>query len=177
MIALRPVAVFVRERPSWIDRALGVAAVLLVWHLLAVTVFAASRVVPTPTDVLTQLWEDRDSYPPNVSATLRVALIGYLWGNLIAVLLGVLCELVPAIEIPVLRFAIACYNVPLVAIAPILIVVLADDGPMIALAALSVFFTTLIATGLGLRSADATSLDVVRASGGGAWAAVRKVKL
>jgi sulfonate transport system permease protein len=155
----------------------GGVAILAVWQLLAITVLAASRVVPTPTDVASQLWLDRHFYPPNVTATLRVALIGYAWGNLIAVLLGVLCDLAPAVERPVLRLAIACFNIPLVAVAPILIVVLPDDGPKIALAALSVFFTTLIATGLGLRGADPTSLDVVRASGGGAWASLRKVKL
>jgi sulfonate transport system permease protein len=166
-----------RGRPPWIDGVVGVIAVLATWQLLAMTVLAASRVVPAPTDVASQLWLDRHFYPPNVTATLRVALIGYVWGNLIAILLGVLCDLAPAVEGPVLRLAIACFNIPLVAIAPILIVVLPDDGPKIALAALSVFFTTLIATGLGLRSADATSLDVVRASGGGAWTSLRKVKL
>jgi ABC-type nitrate/sulfonate/bicarbonate transport system permease component len=174
---IAPRAAAWRDRPGWVDRALGLAGVLLLWHLLAVTVFAASRSVPTPADVLAQLWRDRDSYPANIEATLRAALLGYLWGNLIAILLGVLCELVPPLEGPLLRVAIACFNVPLVAIAPILIVVLAGDGPKIALAALSVFFTTLIATGLGLRAADPTSLDVVRACGGGTWARLRKVKL
>jgi sulfonate transport system permease protein len=166
-----------RARPTWIDGVLGAIAVLVLWEFLAVTVLAASRVVPAPMDVVSQLWLDRSSYPPNVTATLRVALIGYVWGNLIAILLGVLCDLVPAVETPVLRLAIACFNIPLVAIAPILIVVLPEDGPKIALAALAVFFTTLIATGLGLRAADATSLDVVRAAGGGAWTSLRKVKL
>jgi sulfonate transport system permease protein len=166
-----------RGRPLWIDGVVGVVAVLAIWQLLSMTVLAASRVVPAPTDVASQFWLDRHSYPSNVSATLRVAVIGYVLGNVIAVLLGVLCDLVPAVEVPVLRLAIACFNIPLVAIAPILIVVLPGDGPKIALAALAVFFTTLIATGLGLRGADPTSLDVVRASGGGTWTSLRKVKL
>jgi sulfonate transport system permease protein len=166
-----------RGRPAWLDGVLGVIAVLALWQLLAVTVLAASRVVPTPADVVSQLWQDRHSYPVNVSATLRVALIGYAIGNIIAILLGIFCDLVPTLEAPVLRLAIACFNIPLVAIAPILIVVLPEDGPKIALAALSVFFTTLIATGLGLRGADQTSLDVVHAAGGGVWTSLRKVKL
>ena len=109
-----------RERPAWIDGLVGVVAVLVLWQLLATTVLAGSRVVPPPLAVVPQLWQDRDSYPANISATLRVALIGYVWGNLIAILLGVLCDLVPAVETPVLRLAIACFNIPLVAIAPIL---------------------------------------------------------
>jgi sulfonate transport system permease protein len=166
-----------RDRPGWVDRVVAVAAVLLLWQILAVTVFASSRVVPTPGNVLTQFWHDRDSYPTNIKATLRVALIGYIYGNVIAILLAVFCELLPVVEEPVLRVAIACFNIPLVAIAPILIVVLSEDGPKIALAALAVFFTTFIATGLGLRSADPTSLEVVRVYGGGSWVGLRKVKL
>jgi sulfonate transport system permease protein len=166
-----------RRRSGWVDRAVAIAGLLLLWELLAVTVFDASRVLPTPTSVLSQFWDDRDSYPINIRATLRVALIGYFWGNIIAILLALVCELVPIVEEPVLRVAIACFNIPLVAIAPILIVVLSGDGPKIALAALSVFFTTFIATGLGLRSADRTSLEVIRVSGGGSIARLRKVKL
>lgn len=166
-----------RRRSGWVDRAIAIAGLLLLWEILAFTIFDASRVVPTPTSVLSQFWKDRDSYPINVKATLRVALIGYLWGNVIAIVLALICELIPIVEEPVLRVAIACFNIPLVAIAPILIVVLSDDGPKIALAALSVFFTTFIATGLGLRSADRTSLEVVRVSGGGSIAGLRKVKL
>src|SRR5262245_25716545 len=122
-----------RERPGWVDGLVGVVTVLALWQLLATTVLAGSRVVPTPLAVVSQLWQDRNSYPANVAATLRVALIGYVWGNLIAILLGVVCDLIPAVETPVLRLAIACFNIPLVAIAPILIVVLPEDGPKIAL--------------------------------------------
>lgn len=176
MTAVVPRAAW-QGRPGWLDGLLGVVAILVLWQLLAMTVLAAARVVPPPTAVIAQLWQDRDSYPVNITATLRVALLGYVIGNVLAVLIALLCDLVPVLEIPVLRLAIACFNIPLVAIAPILIVVLPGDGPKVALAALSVFFTTLIATGLGLRSADATSLDVVRASGGTVWTQLRKVKL
>jgi ABC-type nitrate/sulfonate/bicarbonate transport system permease component len=166
-----------RARPRWVDRVAGIALVVVAWHLLAVTVLAASRGVPTPGDVLRQLWHDRDSYPPNVKTTLHEALVGYFWGNLIALALGLLFELVPIVEGPLLRLAIASFNIPLVAIAPILVVTLSGDGPKAALAALAVFFTTLIATVLGLRSADVTSLDLIRAYGGGTGTALRKVKL
>jgi len=165
------------DRPAWVDRLAGIALVLVAWHLLAVTLLESSRVVPTPGGVLRQLWHDRGSYPPNVETTLHEALVGYFWGNLIAIALGLLFELIPVIEGPLLRLAIASFNIPLVAIAPILVVTLSGNGPKAALAALAVFFTTLIATVLGLRSADKTSLELVRAYGGGTSTALRKVKL
>ena len=76
-----------------------------------------------------------------------------------------------------LKLAIAAYCAPLVAIAPILVVVLSGDGPKVALAALAVFFTTLVATVLGLRSVDAVSVDLIRSAGGGAWKLFRLVRI
>lgn len=166
-----------RSWPHGIERGLGLVGLLLVWHLVAVTVLSASHLVPTPGDVARQLTDDRASYVPNVTTTLREAAIGYVWGNLIAIALALLFELAPIVEQPLLRLAIACFNIPLVAIAPILVVVLPGDGPKAALAALTVFFTTLVASIVGLRSADVTSLEVVRAYGGGAPAALWKVKV
>jgi sulfonate transport system permease protein len=163
--------------PSWSGRVVGIGLVVVAWYVLAVTLLESSRVVPTPLDVLRQLWDDRDSYPANIRTTLREAMLGYVWGNAAAIALGLLFELIPPVEGPLLRISIASFNIPLVAIAPILVVTLSGDGPKAALAALAVFFTTLIATMVGLRSADRTALDVVRAYGGGRGAALRKVKL
>lgn len=57
--------------------------------------------------------------------------------------------------------------------------VLFFDGstPQKALAGISVFFTTLVGTLLGLRAADPASLDVIRASGGGVVHQMRYVRL
>src|SRR5262249_47499404 len=126
--------------------------------------------------VATRLWADGASYPVNVAATLREALLGYLWGNAAAVLLAALFVEFAVVERIALKLAIASYCIPLVAIAPILVVVLSGDGPKVALAALAVFFTTLVATVLGLRSMDAVHVDVIRAAGGGAWRVFRIVR-
>lgn len=165
---------------DWLRRigptAIGVIALLAVWTLAANT-FSASGVVPTPWAVAGQLWTDRSILPGNIWTTMREALFGYFWGNLAAVLLAVLFAEFAAVERVLLKLAIASYCAPLVAIAPILIVVLSGDGPKVALAALAVFFTTLVATVLGLRSMDAVSVDLIRSVGGGAWKLFRLVRI
>jgi ABC-type nitrate/sulfonate/bicarbonate transport system permease component len=165
---------------DWLRRigptAIGVAALLAVWTLAAQT-FSASRVVPSPWEVAEQLWLDRAILPGNIWTTMREALLGYFWGNLAAILLAVLFAEFAAVERVLLKIAIASYCAPLVAIAPILIVVLSGDGPKVALAALAVFFTTLVATVLGLRSMDAVSVDLIRSAGGGAWKLFRLVRI
>jgi ABC-type nitrate/sulfonate/bicarbonate transport system permease component len=156
--------------------ALGVAAILLVWTIAAKALSSAG-VVPTPWAVAEQLWLDRKILPGNIWTTMREALLGYFWGNLAAILLAVLFAEFAVVERVLLKLAIASYCAPLVAIAPILVVVLSGDGPKVALAALAVFFTTLVATVLGLRSMDAVSIDLVRSAGGGAWKLFRLVRL
>ena len=92
-------------------------------------------------------------------------------------MLAVLVVLVPLLEKTLLRIAITSYCLPVIAIGPVLNIVLNGDAPKVTLAALSVFFTTLVGALLGLRSADANSLDLVRAYGGGRWQALVKVRL
>ena len=133
--------------------------------------------IPTPLAVAKQLWFDRFILPGNIWTTLREALLGYFWGNLAAILLAVVFAEFAVVERVLLKLAIASYCAPLVAIAPILVVVLSGDGPKVALAALAVFFTTLVATVLGLRSMDAVSVDLIRSLGGGAWKLFRMVRI
>jgi ABC-type nitrate/sulfonate/bicarbonate transport system permease component len=83
----------------------------------------------------------------------------------------------PVIERVFLRLAVASYCVPIIAIGPIVQVVYSGDAPKVILAAMSVFFTTLVGMLLGLQSADPASLDVVRASGGSRWVALWKVQI
>lgn len=164
----------------WVERLApgiaGVLGVLLLWWLAA-EVFASLHVIPTPLAVAEQLWADRYVYPINITTTLREAVLGYLIGNFAAIVLGALFVEVPIAERVLLKLAIASYCIPLVAIAPILVVVLSGDGPKVALAALSVFFTTLVATVLGLRGMDAVSVDLIRSAGGGAWQIFRIVRV
>ena len=154
----------------------GIVGTLALWQLAA-TLFASLHVVPSPLAVALQLWADRGIYPLNAATTLREALLGYAIGNLAAILLASLFVELAIVERLVLKLAIASYCVPLVAIAPILVAVLPGDGPKVTLAALAVFFTTLVATVLGLRSMDGVHLDLIRAAGGGAWRVFRMVRV
>lgn len=148
------------------------------WELLATIRVNARHVIPTPQSVLVTIFHDPGySVWTNLAVTAREAGLGWLWGNAIALGLALAFLLVPALERPLLKLALASYCLPIVAIGPILYVVLSGSGPRIAVAALSVIFTTLVGALMGLRSADAVSLDLVRAYGGGRWAELTKVRL
>ena len=167
-----------RGVPSWLFGAVGLIVLLALWEILGRTVFADSRAVPPPTAILRQIGDDGWSfYWPNIETTLREAGLGWLWGNLIAIVLAIAFVQIPLVERALLQLALASYCLPVIAIGPVLAVLFSGDSSKVILAALSVIFTTLVGALVGLRSADRTSLDLIRAYGGGSWTQLWKVRL
>jgi ABC-type nitrate/sulfonate/bicarbonate transport system permease component len=165
-----------RNLPSWVPTVLGVGMILAIWILLASTL-GIRKGFPQPWAVLQQLWTDRSLYPANIRTTLGEAAKGYVIGNVLAILLGTAFVLVPFLEKSLMQVAVASYCLPLVALGPILQSTLSGDAPKVALVSIFVFFTTLMGVLVGLRSADRTSLEVVRAYGGNRFTEMRKVRI
>lgn len=138
---------------------------------------ALARTLPSPLGVIRQAWMDRAALAANSGATLREAFVGFAWGNLAAIVLGGAFAQFSFLERSLSRVAVAGYCLPLVVAGPVLVVVLPGDGPKAALAALAVFFTTLLCTLQGLKAANPTSLAVVRSLGGGPGAAFWRVRV
>ncbi len=166
--------------PAWVGGVIGFVLLVVLWEVLALTVFhKPGSGVPTPPSVLSKFWTDFRAglYGPNIKQTAKEAFAGYLVANVLAIVLAVAFVQVPLVEKALLRVAIASYCLPIIAIGPILTFVLHGDAPKSALAALLVFFPTLVGVVVGLRSADRAALDVIRAAGGGSWAQLLKVRL
>ena len=128
--------------------------------------------------VIVTLWHHPDlALVANMVRTLEEAAIGWAAGNALGIGLAIVFVQIPVVEAALLRVALASYCMPLIAIAPILDVIFSGIAPMAIIAALSVVFTTLVGTMVGLRSADPTSLDLVRGYGGGSLAQLVKVRI
>lgn len=166
-----------RARPRRLSGVVGVVVVLAVWSALGLFL-DADGAIPTPWAVLAGAVSDGpDLYVSNASVTLTSAAIGFLWGNALALALAAVVMLVPALEALVTQLAVISYCLPLTAIGPVVLVVFAGRAPSIFLAALGVFFTTLVGSLVGLRAADRASLDLVAAYGGGRWQQLRRVRV
>ncbi len=167
-----------RRLPPWIGGVVGIVGVLLVWQVAGLTIFHKSGTVPPPTRILAQMRDDGWSfYWNNARVTMHEAFLGWVWGNGLAILLALSFLVVPVVERPLMRLGIASYCLPVIAIGPVLQIIFNGQNPKIILAALSVFFTTLVGTLVGLRSADAIALDVVHAYGGGSVQKLFKVRV
>jgi ABC-type nitrate/sulfonate/bicarbonate transport system permease component len=166
--------------PPWLGGMIGAVILIVVWEILALTLFRRTGSgVPTPTSVVSKFWSDWRAglYGKNIKETMKEAATGYLVANVAAVVLAVAFVQVPLIEKALLRIAIASYCLPIIAIGPILTFVLHGDAPKSALAGLLVFFPTLVGVVVGLRSADRATLDLIRATGGGSWTQLFKIRL
>ncbi len=172
-LAVRPRARLGLANLRWLA---GTLALLAAWELLAVLLLAKRHEVPTIQAVAAQIWRDH-FYGPDLAVTLWEALRGYLIGNGLAVLLGVLCLLVRPLERILLRFAVATYCIPTIAVGPLLAILFSLDTTKVVMSALSVFFVSLVGILTGLHDAPPSALDVVHANGGGRWAALVKVRV
>ena len=179
-------------RPKWIGGTIGSVAVLLLWWIGAITVFArtnssgesVSGAIPTPLEVVQQLGVDGFAfYWKNAALTLSEAGLGFAFGNIGALALAAVALMLPKLENLATQIAVITYCIPIVAIGPIIRLVLGAPGEgepagaAVALAALSVFFTTMVGALTGVKSADRASLDVVTVYGGNSWHRLVKVQL
>jgi len=158
-------------------RAIPWVAAFGAWQLLA-TIIDQPTAVPTPSAIAGGFARDLPLYAVNFGPTLSAAAAGYALGNLAAIFTAIAVATLRPIRREASLVVVALYNVPVIVVAPVLEVVLPGAWPLVALAALSVYFTTLLATLGALDTAsERLSLDVVRAAGGGALAALSKVRL
>ncbi|PWD51696.1 ABC transporter permease [Serinibacter arcticus] len=178
-----------RPLPPWAVGVLGGVGIIAVWWLLAATVLssvgaAGVQAIPTPPQVIAAFGDAGWAYFwRNFSVTLTEAGTGYLWGNALALVLSGLVLVLPRLEGLITQLAIITYCIPIVAVAVLAVVLIPPpgrgepSGTAVLLAALSVFFTTVVGALLGLKSADASALDLVAVYGGSRFTQLVKVRL
>ncbi|MCF3937204.1 ABC transporter permease subunit [Gordonia sp. Z-3] len=152
----------------WYAGLLGLLGLIALWWIAGALDWF-SGTIPTPGEVISTIVDTGAAfYVDNFSSTVELAARGFLWGNGLAIGLAVLVVLIPPIEGLATQLAIISYCTPIIAVAPIIQVAFAEVQTMIVfLAAISVFFTTMIGTLTGLRSPHQSSLDLVKVYGGG----------
>ncbi len=168
--------IFNLKYSHWIGSVLVSGVILLLWEVLALTLFAKHHVVPTPVSVVLKIWQDH-FYSTDLQVTLSEAILGWVIGNTLAVVLAGLSLLLPKLESLFLSFGVMTYAVPTVAIGPLLFIIESPFDAKVTMSVLSVFFVTLASAVAGFRAASRTSLELISSFGGGKWAMLYKVRL
>lgn len=156
---------------------LGALALLAGWQAAALA-FDGLYVVASPGEVLRHIADNAGLLGRAAGVTLTNAAWGFLAGNLAAVALALVVVLAPPLRGLIAALALVVFCLPLVATGPILRVLYGQGaGPQITLAALAVYYTTLLLLLVGLRAAPAAWFDLVRLYGRGAWTAFVQVRV
>ncbi|MGL4280046.1 MAG: ABC transporter permease [Albidovulum sp.] len=166
-------------RPGFLYSATfrNLAILVLLWEVVGQLKLVAGGALPSLSAILLQLWADRADYPGHIWATVSASGLGFLIGNALAIVAGVLFVLFPTLLRLTRGVNIAIFALPPIAISPILVLTLSGMAPRVTLAALGVYFVTMTATVVGLSQYDTRSADVVRAYGGKNWQVMKLVRL
>jgi ABC-type nitrate/sulfonate/bicarbonate transport system permease component len=163
--------------PARAATVLGLLALAGLWELGA-RATSGAFVLAAPSEVVLYLVENRALLARNLWITVGNAAAGFAIGNLAAILLAAAALLWPRSERVITSLALLVFCLPLVATGPILRVFFGPGaGPQIALAALAVYYTTLIPLLVGLRAAPASWFDLVRSYGRGHASALLHVRM
>lgn len=156
-----------RPRPtrgvrSALPGALLLAALLVLWAVVKYAIRVPDEQMPTPVEVARACWTDRGQLLTAAASTLEGALGGFLLGNALAMLAAVVIASSAVASRLLVPVALVVRTFPIIAIAPLLTLLLGTGTiTIIAVAALIIFFPTMINGVLGLRSVPPAALELM----------------
>lgn len=146
------------------------------WMDLVAQCFAMKRpVLPTPDQIVADLWASLTGYAPtsprnllfHAGVTAGAALTGLAMGLALGIVLAVGIVTNRTLEYSLLPWVIASQTIPILAIAPMVVVILGNAGltgllPKAVICMYLCFFPITVGMVKGLRSADPLWLDLMR---------------
>lgn len=163
------------------ERALSLIAPLLLlalWEFAARVGWLNRQFFPPPSSIVGTfrvLW-DRGTVGDALGATTGRVLLGFAWGAVPAIALGLVLGLSRPLRVALLPIANILYSLPKIAILPLVLLVLGiGETSKIVVTAFSVFFLILLNTVAGVQGIDRLLFDVARDFGASRWQAYRTV--
>jgi len=160
------------------------------WDLIAHTVSMKRPVLPTPDQIVLDLWNSLTGYAPtsprnllfHAWVTAQAALLGLAMGVALGVALAAGIVYVRTLEYSLLPWIIASQTIPILAIAPMIIVILGNIGltgllPKAVICMYLCFFPITVGMVKGLRAADPLWLDLMRTYSAGGLATFLKLRI
>ena len=151
--------VLVKHMPA-IAAAVGLVVLwqFVVWFFKIPTFMA-----PSPIDVAYAFRDNAGILWTNMLPTILEAFLGFVFGNLVAILLAIWFVHSATAEKAFYPIAVFIKAIPIIALAPILVLIFGNGlAPKIIIAGLICFFPTLVNMVQGLKSASPAMLDLMR---------------
>lgn len=142
---------------------LAIIGCIVLWQLVVWGFSVPTFMAPSPIAVIGAFKANGGTLFANFLPTLMEAVLGFLVGNVVAVLLAVWFVYSPIAEKAFYPIAVIVKSIPIIAIAPILVLLVGNGiAPKVIIAALICFFPTLVNMVQGLKSASPAMLDLMR---------------
>jgi putative hydroxymethylpyrimidine transport system permease protein len=167
----------------WLLPALLLAALLALWQVACSTGAIADALnlepylVPSPTEIASSLWENRELLAENAWVTLREMLLGILAALAVGVSFAVLMHQSRLLRDAAYPLVVASQTIPILVISPILVVWFGYGiTPKIVIVALICFFPITVNALDGLRSVDPEAVKMMRSLNASRWQRFRRVE-
>jgi len=153
-----------RERFLNVALPVGTAIALLVIWQVGVKAFAVpTYIAPAPSDIFNVFATQAPNLLANFLPTLWESVLGFVAGNLAAILMAIAFVHSRNTEKAFFPIAVFINTIPILAIAPVLVLIFgADLKAKIVIVALICFFPTLVNMVRGLQSVSPQSLELTR---------------
>lgn len=143
--------------------ALGIVGLLALWAAVIAVFDVKPFIAPSPWAVLQTLYDKRAVLLDNLLPTAIEAALGFLLGNLAAILVATLFVHNKAVQEIFFPVVLAFNAIPLVAKAPVLVLIMGNGiEPKVTIAALVCFFPTLVNMVRGLESVNPQAMELMR---------------
>jgi NitT/TauT family transport system permease protein len=151
--------VLVKHMPA-IAAAVGL---VVLWQFVVWAFKIPTFMAPSPVDVAYAFRDNAGILWTNMLPTILEAFLGFVFGNLVAILLAIWFVHSATAEKAFYPIAVFIKAIPIIALAPILVLIFGNGlAPKIIIAGLICFFPTLVNMVQGLKSAGPAMLDLMR---------------
>jgi NitT/TauT family transport system permease protein len=143
--------------------AIGILSLLGAWAAVVYILKIPTFVAPSPQLVAITLFNKFGVLIDNLLPTAAEAILGFLIGNVAAILTATLFVHFKSIEQAFFPVVVLINSIPVVAKAPVLVLLLGNGmEPKVVIAAVVCFFPTLVNMVRGLESVNAQSLELMK---------------
>jgi ABC-type nitrate/sulfonate/bicarbonate transport system permease component len=173
--------------PETVEKVIAFLAPLFLlafWELLVRVKILDARFFPAPSSIVGTFytlafvvpWQN--ALPNHVLISLSRAAVGFLFGAVPAIAVGIVMGLVPVVRAALQPVIGALFPIPKVAILPLVMLIFGlGEQSKWAIIAIGVFFQVLISTAAGVANIDRIYLDVGRNFGAGRLQTYRTIAL
>ncbi len=134
-------------------------------------------ILPPPSLIARSFIDTLHLLPEHIWMTTIEAILGFLLGLTVAILLAFILDLSPILRKSVYPILLFSQTIPIIAIAPLLIIWFGYGIlPKVLVVALVTFFPVVVSMVEGLQSSDRDMIKLVRSMGGSHWQVFRIVR-